>query len=636
MAATRSPGGSPGTVAARSDAAEALTLLHHRVCAVAEAMGGALVRAASGPNIKERRDLSCAVFDERGRLLAQAAHIPVHLGALPAAVDAARRHVARWRPGDVVLLNDPYLGGSHLPDLTTVSPAMSRGGAVVGFVATRAHHADVGGGAPGSLMASRDLFGEGLVLPPVHLVRGRRRRDDVWSIVCANSRTPDERLADLEAQIAAQRLGAAALADLVAATPAFGATADALLAWSSRLLRSRLATLGDGSWSFEDVLDGDGAEGAPLAIRVTVHLRRGRLRADFRGTAPQVEGGLNAPVAVAVSAARYVAACLAEGVPLNDGAFADVIVQAPRGCLLNPVRPAAVAAGNVETSQRIVDVLLGALAQAAPNRIPAASQGTMNNLLVGSRPARAADSAHAAFAYYETMGGGGGASALGPGASGLQVHMTNTRNTPVEALELAYPLRVERYAIRRDSGGEGRHSGGDGAVRRLRVLAPARVTVVSERRARGPWGLRGGADGRPGHNRVLRSDGRIEELAATVTIDLEAGDAIEIASPGGGGWGAASTSTQRRDDVEDDDQHEHPANDAEQQGAVAQQDVLGRATDAAHLDEEEVAEDRVDHERHGDEQHVLADARRPIRRRDGIERVGDDGRGGGDDDVGVE
>lgn len=283
---------------------EAATLLHHRVCAVAEAMGGALVRAASSPNIKERRDLSCAVFDARGRLLAQAAHIPVHLGALPAAVDAARRHVRRWQPGDVVLLNDPYLGGSHLPDLTTVSPAFAAGGEPVGFVATRAHHADVGGAAPGSLMAARDLFGEGLVLPPVHLVRGRARRADVLAIVCANSRTPDERLADLEAQIAAQRLGAAALAELADATPAFVATADALLAWSSRLMRSRLAALGDGSWSCEDALETGDPDGDALAIRATVHLRRGRMRADFRGTSAQVEGGLNAPLAVARSAVR--------------------------------------------------------------------------------------------------------------------------------------------------------------------------------------------------------------------------------------------------------------------------------------------------------------------------------------------
>ena len=584
--------GAGGAGAVDRTAFEDVAVLHHRVSAIAEGMGSALIRASSGTNIKERRDLSCATFDAKGRLLAQAAHIPVHLGALPAAVAAANDHVDRWRRGDVVLLNDPYLGGSHLPDLTTVSPAfVPRGDAPVGFVATRAHHADVGGGAPGSLMAARDLYGEGLILPPVHLVRAGRRADDVIAIVCANSRTPIERRADLGAQLAAQRLGADALARLIATTPGFAASAEALLAWSARLCRSRLRTLGDGRASFQDALDDDGVGGGPLGLQVAVTLADGRLHADFAGTASQADGGLNAPIAVTLSAARYVAACLVGDVPLNDGAFAHVSVTAPLGSLVNPIRPAAVAAGNVETSQRIVDVLFGALAVLAPDRVPAAGHGTMNNLLIGGSDARRGR----AFAYYETMGGGGGGGPAGPGASGLQTHMTNTRNTPIESIELAYPLRVERYALRRGSGGQGKHCGGDGVVRRVRLLEDASVTVVSERRVGRPWGLAGGDAGMAGVNRALYADGGTETLPGKTTRQLRAGDAIEIASPGGGGWGATGPGRAPLGGapvghaVQDEREHEHPGDHVDEQGPIPQQDVLRRTADAAHLDQVQVA-----------------------------------------------
>jgi len=536
-------------------------VFRHRVAAVAEAMGATLRRAACSPNIKERLDFSCAVFDGAGRLLAQAAHIPVHLGALPAAVAAARAAVGDWRPGDVALLNDPYLGGSHLPDITTVSPVFAAdGGAPALFVATRAHHADVGGAAPGSMAPATDLFGEGLVLPPVRLVRAGVLDRDLLAVICANSRTPDERRGDLEAQLAAHHTGAERLLELLAPDPAaFLALGDDLIQYTERLARAALAALPAGTYSFEDALDDDGQGSGPLPIAVTLTVGGGEIEADFHGTAPQAAGGVNAPLAVTQAAVYYVVACLLGDVPLNAGTFAPVAVVAPEGTLVNPRPPAAVAAGNVETSQRIVDVVLGALAAALPDRVPAASQGTMNNLTVGGFDPRLGRP----FTYYETIGGGAGAGAAGPGASGLQVHMTNTRNTPVEALETAYPLRVEAYALRRGSGGAGRHPGGDGIERRLRFLAPARVSLLTERRAARPWGLAGGGAGAAGENRLVRGnagDGSevggapgdsldvggaprgdspdVEvALPAKGTVDVAAGDVLVVRTPGGGGWG---------------------------------------------------------------------------------------------------
>ncbi|MFN2252043.1 MAG: hydantoinase B/oxoprolinase family protein [Anaerolineae bacterium] len=512
----------------------ALEVFRHRITAVAEAMGATLQRAAYSPNIKERLDFSCAVFDDSGRLLAQAAHIPVHLGAMPAAVEAAARRVREWRPGDVVALNDPYMGGSHLPDITTVAPVFAPGRSSPSvLVATRAHHADVGGAAPGSLPLARDLFGEGLVLPPVRLVRGGTLDDDLVAVICGNSRTPEERRGDLGAQLAAHHAGQGRLTELLADDPtAFAESCSDLLAYTERRARARLALLADGRYSFSDVLDGDGRSPAHLRVSVAVDVAGSDLTFDFAGTAPQAAGGVNAPLAVTHSAVYYVVACLLGDVPVNAGTFAPVAIDAPAGTLVNPRPPAPVAAGNVETSQRIVDVVLGALHQAAPQLVPAASQGTMNNLTVGGWDERTGR----AFTYYETIGGGAGASATRPGASALQVHMTNTLNTPVEALETAYPLRVERYTVRRASGGPGEHAGGDGIERAIRFLMPATATLVTERREVAPWPLAGGGHGARGENSLIR-DGAVTELPGKVTLDVDAEDVLVVRTPGGGGWG---------------------------------------------------------------------------------------------------
>lgn len=584
-----------------------LEVFRHRITAVAEAMGATLQRAACSPNIKERLDFSCAVFDRHGRLLAQAAHIPVHLGAMPASVAAARAarasaEGAGWRPGDVVILNDPYQGGSHLPDITAVSPVFAPGSAgeqPALFVASRAHHADVGGAAPGSLAPAFDLQAEGLIIPPVRLVRAGTIDPDLLALVCANSRTPDERRGDLEAQLAAHHVGNERLTELLAAdADALAAAGDALLAYSERRARALLSALPDGRFHHADRLDDDGRGAGPLEIAVTVTVDRDHVVADFGGTAPQTAGGVNSPLAVTESAVYYAIACLLGDTPINAGAFAPLRVVAPLGSLLNPRPPAAVAAGNVETSQRVVDVVLGALAAALPDRIPAASQGTMNNVTIGGLdPLR-----RRPFTYYETLGGGGGGGPDGAGASGLQVHMTNTRNTPVEAIETSYPLRVEVYRLRRGSGGRGRHPGGDGLERHIRFLGPARVALLTERRVSAPAGLAGGEAGAPGENRLIPADaaGREEALPAKGSFDVAAGDVLVIRTPGGGGWGAESGRSGRFDGVEDHEQDDPPGRDVEQQQPVAQEDLLGRPPHAPDVDQVEVAEDRVEHE--GDRQ----------------------------------
>lgn len=510
------------------------------MAAVAEAMGATVQRAASSPNIKERLDFSCAVFDARGRLVAQAAHIPVHLGAMPAAVAAVRAHGRPLEPSDVVVLNAPYLGGSHLPDLTTVSPVHVPGDPRPRYyLATRAHHADVGGSAPGSLPIANDLHGEGLVLPPVHLVRGGHLVADMVDVICANSRTPDERRGDLEAQIAAHRVGSDRILALHATEPrGLEPAIDALLGYSARLALAALREIPDGCYGFEDWLDDNGHGDGPLRIAVEVRVRDGRLCADFTGTAAEARGGVNAPLSVTWAAVCYVVACLVGDAPINAGTFEAVDVVAPPGCLLNPSRAAAVAGGNVETSQRVVDVVLGALAAALPSRIPAASQGTMNNVVVGGFDERTGQT----FAYYETLGGGAGAGPEGRGADGIQVHMTNTRNTPAEALEVACPIRVDAYRIRPASGGPGRHAGGDGIERRLRFLAPAHVSLFTERRDRAPWGLRGGEPAQRGENRLVVS-GEVGErhVPAKGSFGVSRGDVLIVRTPGGGGWGAPVT-----------------------------------------------------------------------------------------------
>jgi N-methylhydantoinase B len=517
-----------------------IEVFRHLFASVAEEMGVTVQRSAHSPNIKERRDHSCAVFDAEGRMIAQAAHIPVHLGSMPASVTAAidAYEGNAPTPGDVLIVNDPYLGGTHLPDITTVSPVFvgpERRTTHWGWVATRAHHADVGGLAPGSMPPSTELYHEGLIIPPLKLVDAGELDTQLVEIICRNVRTPEERRGDLEAQLASHRVGEARLAEFARR---YGAEplrerAAALLSYSERLARARLRVVPNGSYGFTDFLDDDGVGGPPVQISVTIEASDGNISFDFTGTGPAAAGALNAPEAVTRSAVIYVARCLmGDDVPANDGTTAPLEVIVPFGTVLNPPRPHAVAAGNVETSQRVVDVLWGALAEALPEVVPAASQGTMNNLIIGGFDPRHGR----AFTYYETIAGGSGAGPQGPGADAVQVAMTNTLNTPIEAMELAYPLTARRYEIRYGSGGDGRHRGGDGVIREIEMLVPSVVTVVTERRLRQPWGSAGGAPGSSGVNRG--TIGAIDrDVPGKAALELDAGDVIRIETPGGGGWG---------------------------------------------------------------------------------------------------
>jgi len=527
--------------------AAALTIFGHLFASVAEEMGVTLGRTAYSPNIKERLDYSCAVFlnEERPELLAQAAHIPVHLGAMPASVRAAVDHCAPFRPGDVVILNDPYLGGNHLPDITLVSPVFVEGSPEAHFfVASRAHHADVGGMSPGSMPLSTELYQEGIIIPPIKLVNGGERNAAVWQLILRNVRTPWEREGDLAAQLAAHAAGAQRLAEITARY-GLGETlrrARTLIAYAESLARAAIRLIPDGRYRFTDYLDDDGQSDAPIPIVATLTVAGHELTADFAGTAAAVAGNLNAVPAIVDSAVVYCVRCVAlalldTDLPMNQGVFGPLTVRIPPGSLLDPRPPHAVAAGNVETSQRIVDAVFGALALALPGVIPAAGQGTMNNLTFGGEypDEWAAPSSH--FAYYETSGGGAGAGPEGDGASGVHVHMSNTRNTPVEALEYTFPIRIEAYALRERSGGRGRHSGGEGLSRSIRFLAPATVTITSERRRRGPYGLAGGEDGAPGRNTLL-SGQKATPLPGKVTFAVRPDDVVRLETPGGGGWGA--------------------------------------------------------------------------------------------------
>lgn len=508
----------------------------HLFSSIAEEMGATLERTGYSPNIKERRDHSCALFDAGGALLAQAAHIPVHLGAMPLMMQSLLPAV-RWSPGTMWLCNDPSHGGTHLPDLTLVAPVFVEG-RIVGFVANRAHHADIGGLSPGSLPLSTELFHEGLIVPPVRLVVRNRLQSDMLSLLCANSRTGTERRGDLAAQVAANQIGIRRFQELVAryTQQVIEQRAAEMARYSEAVVRATLSRAPEGEYTFTDYLDDDGVGGADLPITVTARLRTGQIVFDFAGTASETAGSVNATEAVTRSACYYVIRCLAEEeIPMNAGAFAPVQVIAPEGTLVNARFPRAVAAGNVETSQRIVDVLLGALAPAFPDRIPAASQGTMNNLTIGGEdPTRGAR-----FAYYETLCGGAGAGPGRPGADAVHSHMTNTRNTPIEALEWHYPLRVREYALRDGSGGAGREPGGRGVIRAIELLAPAHVSLITERRRHAPPGLAGGASGAPGRNRLRHADGREEELPGKFSRQCEAGDVLIVETPGGGGFGVS-------------------------------------------------------------------------------------------------
>lgn len=532
--------------------AATLTIFHHLFASVAEEMGVTLGRTAYSPNIKERLDFSCALFQYtagRPRMLAQAAHIPVHLGAMPASVAAAVERCAPFQPGDVVILNDPYLGGNHLPDITLVSPVFigdaARPRAARYFVASRAHHADVGGMSPGSMPLSTELYQEGIIIPPIKLLAGGRRNEAVWQVILRNVRTPWERDGDLAAQLAAHEIGERRLTEIVEryGLDETGRQADALIGYSETLTREAIRRMPDGVYSFEDALDDDGQSEGPVPIRLALTIEGDTLAADFAGTADAVPGNLNAVPAIVHSAVVYCVRCVAlallgSELPMNEGVYAPLDIRIPPGSLLDPRPPHAVAAGNVETSQRIVDVVFGALAQALPGLIAAAGQGTMNNLTFGGDYPAGWRAPAPQFAYYETIGGGSGAGPDGPGASGIHVHMSNTLNTPVEALEYSYPLRVEEYRLRSGSGGVGLHVGGDGLVRSIRFLTPVTATITSERRRRAPYGLAGGKDGQPGRNTLIR-DGRQIPLPGKVVVQIGAGDTLRLETPGGGGWGAA-------------------------------------------------------------------------------------------------
>jgi N-methylhydantoinase B len=515
-----------------------LSIFDSLLASIAEEMGAVLGRTALSPNIRERRDYSCAVFDRRGRLVAQAAHIPVHLGAMPVSV-AAVRGLAPFAPGDLAVLNDPYLGGTHLPDITMVSPvhALERGRRrLIGFVATRAHHADVGGMAPGSMPIAGELVQEGLIIPPIKLRRRGRLNREAMALILRNVRTPDERRGDLEAQMAAQATGERRLRELAErhGVGELSTRMGDLLAYAERLTRATLRRVPDGVYEFEDALDDDGVTAGAVPVRVRLTVARGAIEVDFRGSAAERPSSVNAVAAVTRSAVYYCVMCLlGGGAPLNAGCFRPVRVLLPEGSVVNPHPGHAVAAGNVETSQRIVDAVFGALARALPGLIPAASSGTMNNVTIGGFDAGRGRP----YTYYETLAGGAGASAAGEGLDAVHTHMTNTLNTPVEALEAAYPFRVRAYRLREGSGGRGRHRGGDGLLREYEFLGPARVNVVSERRRLAPWGLAGGGAGRPGRSRLLRAEGETVALPGKVQLDAGPGDRLRVETPGGGGWG---------------------------------------------------------------------------------------------------
>jgi N-methylhydantoinase B len=603
---------------ARLDPVE-LEIFKNLYHSIAEEMGAALRRTAFSPNIKERRDYSCAVFDGAGEVIAMGDHMPVHLGSMPMSVRAAI-DAGTMEPGDVVMLNDPFRGGTHLPDITLVAPVFVEGRGDGGgkdhreksghlpslrgrgarghtsllhmslrhtrpdfYVASRAHHADVGGAYAGSMGLCREIYQEGVRIPPVKLMRRGAMNGDVLALLLNNVRTPEEREGDLGAQIAACHTGAERLREVCARYGVERArrAGDELLDYSEELMRAFLRGVPVGEYRAEDFLDGDGIGERAVKIVVTIKVHpdgkerrqnapstrsgqalatvgedagatRGRVArghmvtVDFSGSDSQVEGSVNAVAAITYSACFYVFRCLlAEDVPAAAGLMRPIEVIAPEGTIVNARPPAAVAGGNVETSQRIVDVVLRALAQAIPDRIPAAASGTMNNLTIGGMRSGMDDlrtddpRSGEPFAYYETVAGGMGARPGKDGVSGVHTHMTNSLNTPAEALEYAYPLRVRRYALRAGSGGEGKFRGGDGIVREIEVLTDCEVTLLADRRLRGPGGLAGGADGAPGVTFIARRDGSVEEMPAKFSTRLRKGERITIETPGGGGWGEA-------------------------------------------------------------------------------------------------
>ncbi len=498
-----------------------LSVLASALSGAAEEMGAVLIRGAYSSNIKERHDCSAALFDAEGRMVAQAEHIPVHLGAMPEAVAAVMER--NPEPGDVYALNDPYSGGTHLPDITLVSPVESEG-EIIGYAVTRAHHSDVGGMSPGSMPSnSREIYQEGIIIPPVRLVHKGEYVEEILDLILANVRTPEIRRGDLRAQIAANRLAQTRISELIERRSRHTVLAafEEVVAYTERRTREAIRDLPDGEYTAESEIEGDGATDEDIPIRVSVTIKDDEIRIDFSGTSGAVAGNVNCPLAVTRSACYFALRVLLPGdVPANAGTYAPLSIHAPEGSLVNAKSPSAVVAGNVETSQRIADTIL--LAFSGVTDLVASGQGTMNNLIIGGQ----------GWTYYETIGGGQGASKEGDGPSGVHVGMSNTLNTPIEALELEYPMRVERYELRYDSGGDGEHRGGDGIVRSVRILEPASLSMLTDRRRHGPSGLEGGKPGESGKNLLNE-----EELPPKASRELEEDDVVTIETPGGGGYG---------------------------------------------------------------------------------------------------
>jgi N-methylhydantoinase B len=503
----------------------------------AREMSQALRRTAFSPNIKERRDCSCALFDGDGRLIAQSKDIPVHLGAMPLSVKSCIKDLGkRLVEGSMALVNDPYSGGSHLPDLTLVAPVYSEGKRVA-FTANRAHHADIGGVSPGSMPGlSTSIHEEGITIKPRVVVEDDIMQQDAIADILSSTLTPDERLGDLSAQVAANHVGIKRLREVaqVHGWSMLLRTFTELRDYSATRMRNALAAYHSLVARFTDVLDSDGAGGWEIPISISLKITREGAVVDFKGTSEQVNGNVNCPIASTLSSVYYVfIALFGRDIPVNEGCWSVIKVNVPEGSLLNPRYPAAVSAGNVETSQRIVDATLGALAEIALDLVPSASQGTMNNLTIGGIDPRFGKS----FSFYETIGGGSGASKGNNGTSGIHTHMTNTLNTPVESLETEYPLMVRRYSIRRGTGGSGQWKGGDGIVREIEILADkCTISIQSERRKSQPWGLNKGSNGEPGMNTLVYDD-RVHALEAKSTVMAPKGARVRIETPGGGGWG---------------------------------------------------------------------------------------------------
>jgi N-methylhydantoinase B/oxoprolinase/acetone carboxylase alpha subunit len=511
-----------------------LELFKNIFVSISEEMGAVLGRTALSPNIKERKDFSCALFNAKGETFAQGSHIPVHLGAMPLSVQASLQAVS-FEDGDLVILNDPYHGGTHLPDITCITPVFVAK-KLIFFVANRAHHSDVGGMSPGSMPLATDIYQEGLIIPPVKIISKGSLDEDLLNLILSNVRTPEERKGDILAQVAANSTGKQRLEETV---KKYGARklvryGRLIQDYTEKILREAIRAIPDGVYAFSDFMDDDGITDKPVEIAVRINILGDEAILDFSASAAQVKGGVNANYAVTCSAVLYVFRCLVEeDIPFNTGLMRPIKILAPPGSVVNAQHPAATAGGNVETSQRIVDVILGALSKAIPAKIPAASSGTMNNVAFGGfDPVK-----KSRFTYYETIGGGMGACPDKNGLSGVHTHMTNSLNTPIEALENYLPVRIRKYTLRKDSGGKGRNKGGDGIIREYEFLVPTQVSILSERRKFSPYGIRGGEAGKKGKNSLIDNIGKKKSLGPKVNLNVSPGDILRIETPGGGGYG---------------------------------------------------------------------------------------------------